>query len=446
MNIIQQTIKSFLDTYDLNKPDLIYLVAFSGGFDSMCLLNELKKVSENRIIAIHLNHNWRGEESDNEEKKCKEFCKSIGVEFYGEKLATDIPHTETAARNERYKFFEKCSNKFKSHIIFTAHNKNDNAETLVYRLCLGTGTSGLQGITPHRDKFYRPLLKISRPEIEKYCLNNKLKPNTDSSNYDIKYKRNFIRAKIMPLLQEINSNAVEAINSLSEVAKEENDIITEYINKILDKITDNKKIKTSKFLNLSEAIQRRIIYNLFITNNLDYDRTKILNILNFIKENSNSKSGKTCSLTSNLWIFTSDKYIEIVEKQVKLYPYFHITKEGRYENSGYIFELEKFDKNVIKYPKETADTAYINLAHIPIDFEIRPRLNGDIIKPFGLNGTQKLKKYLNAKKIPNHEKDSLLFLAQGHEILWAINLGLSDKIKVVSKPTHRMKFYKKEGL
>lgn len=446
MNKIHQTIKSFLANYDLNKPDLILLVAFSGGFDSMCLLNGLKKVSENKIVAIHLNHNWRGEESDKEEENCKNFCQSIGVEIYCEKLPSDIPHTETAARNARYKFFEKCSQKFKSNIIFTAHNKNDNTETLVYRLCIGTGTSGLQGISPRRDKFYRPLLDITRQEIEKYCQENNLKPNTDSSNYDIKYKRNFIRAKIMPLLQEINPNAVESINSLSRVAQEENEIINEYTNKILDKITENNKIKTSKFLNLSEALQKRIIYNLFTTNNLDYDRTKILNILNFIKENSNSKSGKTCSLTTNLWIFTSDKHIEIVEKQVKLYPYFHITKEGRYENNGCIFELEKFDKNVIKYPNETDNTAYVNLSRIPIDFEIRPRIKGDIIQPFGLDGTQKLKKYLNARKIPNHEKDSLLFLAQGHEILWAINLGLSDKIKVVSKPTHRMKFYKKEGL
>lgn len=445
MNKIHQTIKSFLETYDLNKPDLIYLVAFSGGFDSMCLLNGLRKISKNKIIALHLNHNWRGAESDAEEENCKAFCKSIGVDLYCEKLSKDIPHTETAAREARYEFFEKCSKKFSTNIIFTAHNKNDNAETLIYRLCIGTGTSGLQGISPHRDKFYRPLLNITRADIETYCKDYQLNPNSDSSNSDIKYKRNYIRSKVLPILKEVNPNVIDAINSLSKVATEENEIITEYTNKVLEKITEDKKIKTQKFLNQTEALQKRIIYNLFITNKLDYDRTKILNLLNFIKENSNSKSGKTCSLTTDLWLYTSDKYIEVIKKDTQNLPYFHITKEGKYENSGYIFELERFDKNIIKYPKDTDNIAYINLSQIPIDFEIRPRQDGDIIKPFGLDGTQKLKKYLNSKKIPNHQKDNLLFLAKDNEIFWAIGLGISDKIKVISKPTHRMKFYKKEN-
>lgn len=411
----------------------------------MCLLNGLRKISKNKIIALHLNHNWRGAESDAEEENCKAFCKSIGVDLYCEKLSKDIPHTETAAREARYEFFEKCSKKFSTNIIFTAHNKNDNAETLIYRLCIGTGTSGLQGISPHRDKFYRPLLNITRADIETYCKDYQLNPNSDSSNSDIKYKRNYIRSKVLPILKEVNPNVIDAINSLSKVATEENEIITEYTNKVLEKITEDKKIKTQKFLNQTEALQKRIIYNLFITNKLDYDRTKILNLLDFIKENSNSKSGKTCSLTTDLWLYTSDKYIEVIKKDTQNLPYFHITKEGKYENSGYIFELERFDKNIIKYPKDTDNIAYINLSQIPIDFEIRPRQDGDIIKPFGLDGTQKLKKYLNSKKIPNHQKDNLLFLAKDNEIFWAIGLGISDKIKVISKPTHRMKFYKKEN-
>ena len=101
MNIIRETVKSFLQKYDLDKPDLTYLVAFSGGYDSMCLLHALKKITKNKLIALHLNHNWRGEESDTEEQNCKDFCASLGIEFYCEKLSADISHTETAARNAR---------------------------------------------------------------------------------------------------------------------------------------------------------------------------------------------------------------------------------------------------------------------------------------------------------------------------------------------------------
>lgn len=443
MKKIHQTVKTFLEKYKLNKPDLIYLVAFSGGYDSMCLLHTLRKICKNKIIALHLNHKWRGEESDIEALNCKNFCKNFGIEFYSEDLPPSVPKTETAARQARYEFFENCSKKFESNVIFTAHNKNDNAETLIYRICSGTGIAGLQGILENRGIYYRPLLEIARENIELYCQEHNLTPNSDSSNSNTKYKRNYIRAKILPELKNINPTFLNSVNSLSEIAREETEIIEEYLKILLNKITENGKIKTKKFLNLSDNIQKRLIYNIFIENNLDYDRTKILNIFEFIKENSNSKSGKTCSLTNNLWIFVSSENIEIINNSKTIPPYFHITKEGKYENNGYIFEIEKFEKEIRKYPKDSDCLAYVNLKNFPIDFEIRTRQDGDIIKPFGLNGTQKLKKYLNEKKIPNHEKDNLLFLTQFNEVLWAIGLGISDKIKVTSKPTHRLTFYKK---
>ena len=445
MNEIHQKIELFLKKFNLNKPELVYSVAFSGGFDSMCLLYALKKLTPNRIVALHLNHGWRGEESDNEEKNCKDFCKKIGVEIYSERLCENIPHTETSAREARYEFFEKCAKNFNSKIVFTAHNKNDNAETLIYRICKGTGISGLQGIAEHRGIYYRPLLEVSRAEIEKYCQNYHLNPNFDSSNNNTKYKRNFIRSKVLPALCEINPNVTDTINTLSNVAEEETEIVEEYLKLIMDKITHDGKIKTQKFMKLSNAVQRRIIYKIFIDNNLDYTREKILKIQEFIKENSLAKSGKTCSLTTDLWIFTSDKFIEVLNGTQSAPQALLITKEGRYETENFIFELEKFTADVKKFPKDTENTAYVNLKNIPVNFELRTREDGDFIQPFGMQGSQKLKKYLNEKKIPNHEKDSLLFLAQDKEILWAINLGISEKIKVTDKPTHRIKFYKKEG-
>ena len=440
---IHKTIKSFLKKYDIDKSDLVYLVAFSGGFDSMCLLNALKKICKNKIVAIHLNHKWRAKESDLEELNCKNFCEHIGVEFYSENINPQIAKTETAAREARYKFFENCAQKFNSKIVFTAHNKNDNVETLVYRICTGTGISGLQGIANIRDIYYRPLLEINRDDIDAYCKSQNLIPNNDSSNNNIKYKRNLIRKNVIPLLQEIKPSALESISNLSEIAKEESQIIEEYLSLVISKISDENKINTQKFIKLSDALQNKIIYNIFIENNLDYDRKKILKIKEFILNSATLKAGKTCSLTDNLWIFTSEKTIEIINKKEKKISNLQIKKEGRYEIDGHIFEIEKFEKNVRKFPDDEQNIAYVNLAKMPMPFELRTRQDGDIIKPLGSSGTQKLKKYLNTKKIPNHEKDNLFFLTQGNEILWAINLGISDKIKVTTHPTHRLKFYKK---
>ena len=187
--MISKRVETFLEKYNLSNCHI--LVAFSGGYDSMCLLDILKRISTKynfKLTAIHLNHGWRGQESDLEEQKCKEFCYDIG--FYSEKLADNIPHTETAARDARYEFFYNCAKKFNSNIIFTAHNANDNAETIYYRIMRGTGLTGLEGIPENRDIFYRPILTVYRNEIEQYCKKNNLIPNNDSSNKDSKYKRN----------------------------------------------------------------------------------------------------------------------------------------------------------------------------------------------------------------------------------------------------------------
>lgn len=445
MNKIHHTIELFLKKYQLDKPEKVYLCAFSGGYDSMCLLNSLKIVApQNKIIAIHLNHNWRGEESDLEEQNCKDFCNRIRVEFYCEKLPSTVPHTETAARDARYNFFEKCKEKFESEIIFTAHNQNDNAETLIYRICKGTGIPGLCGIAEKRGFYYRPLLHTKREEIEKYCKDFNLNPNNDSSNTDTTYKRNFIRAEILPKLQKINPNSTVMINSLSEAAKEDCEIVEEYLNLILNKISIKNKLKTQDFLQLSTPVQKRIVYNIFIQNNLDYDSKKITNILEKIKENSTSKSGKTCSLTTNLWIFVNYDFIEIIRKKSQNFSKILINKTGNFEQNGTVFSVEKCTEKPEIFPKENANIAYVNLENFDFNFELRPRQEGDIITPFGMNGTQKIKKYLNSKKIPKHEKENLLFFAKKNEILWAINVGLSNKVKVTTKPTHKLTITRRE--
>ena len=439
MDIIEQTIKKFLKDFNLDESERVYLVAFSGGFDSMCLLNALKNVTSNRIVAIHLNHNWRGEESDNEEQNCKDFCKKIEVEFYSEKLPDNVDCNETDARNARYEFFEKCAKKFKSNIIFTAHNKNDNAETLIYRIAKGTGVAGLCSIAKNREIYYRPLLETERKDIEKYCKNNGLNPNNDSSNFDKIHKRNLIRSDIMPLLFEINTNITDSLNSLIQSAKEEEQIVEEYIIYIKNKILNDDKYNTKEFLNFSESLRMRLIYEL-VTPLVpqDYDRQRIKILLDFIENNSNSKSGKICSVTTGYKLYVCEKYFELVKENNNEKINIKINNIGEYKNGRINLNICKFDGSFCESDKLFGRTVYVDLSSVDFDFEFRTRQDGDIIQPFGMSGHQKLKKYLNSKKIPNHKKDELLFLAQKNEILWAVDLGLSDKIKVRTKPTHKI--------
>lgn len=417
--MIKDCVEKFINKYNLTGT---FIVAFSGGYDSMCLLDVLSKITNN-IVAVHLNHNWRGEESQKEEENCRKFAQSKNIKYYTETLSDNIEKTETSAREARYEFFKKCAKKFNSKVVFTAHNYDDNAETILYRIIKGTGTVGLQGILEQRDIFYRPLLKISREEIEKYINNNNLIPNIDSSNSNQKYKRNFLRHKIIPLLQEINPNVKGALNSLSEIAREDNELIN-------SKLSDN-------ILNSSKIEQKRIIYNLLISYKIDYDREKIENIQNFINVNKISKSGKTLSLTDNLWLFVNNKKVEIISKANKNENFVSIKDCGDYEFDGNRFSIIKCDKTPLNYPSDKDFVAYINIDNI--DFTLRHRKNGDKIQPLGAKGSQKLKKYLNEKKIPQHEKDKLILLCDGNEVLWVAGIGISEKIKVINQSTHMIK-------
>ena len=257
-------IENFINQYNLSAKDKIIAVGFSGGFDSISLLhivNELSKKYGFNVIACHLNHNWRGEESLAEAKSCEDFCNKNNIKFYTETLDEHEKHTETRARELRYEFFNRVIEKFKADALFTAHTKSDTAETLIYRITKGTGIKGLQGIAPKLGKIYRPMLDISRKEVEEYCKTHKLNANFDSSNNNNNYARNFIRNKVLPLLNKINPQVEKSLNSLSILAFEEEQIIKEYINSL--NIYDGDKIKTENFKNLSKNVQKRIIYEIY---------------------------------------------------------------------------------------------------------------------------------------------------------------------------------------
>jgi tRNA(Ile)-lysidine synthase len=286
----------------LNKYELLdkkLLLAFSGGWDSMCLLDILAGLN---VVAIHLNHNWRGDESAAEAEVCLRFCQERGVEFYTETI--DVARTETAAREARYEFFERCAEKFGADAVLTAHNYDDNAETLLYRIIKGTGIRGLRGIEEQRGIYYRPLLSVPRAQIEEYCHENGLCPNTDSSNFDTKHKRNLIRQEVLPLLKQINPDVVKSLNSLSQVAAFDNQLIDEYA----------AQMPLKDFHQYSDALKSRLIYKIFIDNRIDYDRTRINIILDFIEQNKTAKPAKTVSLTTGMWIAAGADGIKILDK------------------------------------------------------------------------------------------------------------------------------------
>ena len=191
------------------------LVGFSGGADSVCLLHFLHYLAKEkhfRVAAVHINHGLRGAAASADARFCKKFCQEHEIEFFQEKVDVKKIIRETnlspehAARKARYQAFSKVARKWGATLLALGHHLDDQAETVLLNLLRGTKAKGLAGIPPHRPlckgiEIIRPLLCISRREVEAYLANNQLTHITDMSNTDETFTRNWIRKTLLPLLE-----------------------------------------------------------------------------------------------------------------------------------------------------------------------------------------------------------------------------------------------------
>lgn len=296
-----------IEKYNLIQNGDKIVVGVSGGPDSICLLHILNSIKEKyniQLFVAHVNHMIR-ENAKIDEKYVMDFCKKINVPIFIKHVdVLEIAKkqkigTEEAGRNERYKFFDEVMEKTNSNKIAIAHNCNDKAETVIMNVLRGSGISGLKGIEPKRDnKFIRPLIETSREEIEDYCKKNNLETRHDESNDENIYNRNKIRNIVIPYIKkEFNSNIINTINRLSEVATEE----SEYINKIIEEEYNNIYINgredmieldLRKFNELDIVLKRRMV--LYTINNLQkhtqgIEKVNIEDIIKLCKNNIGNK-------------------------------------------------------------------------------------------------------------------------------------------------------------
>ena len=439
-------VADFMKKYNLQ--DKTIVVGFSGGYDSMCLLDIMSKIKELPgfedliVAAAHFNHNWRGEESLREQEICRIFAASKGFEFYVKEAPKGLKKTENEARIARYEFFEEAYEEFDADAVFTAHNKDDNAETVLYRIIKGTGIVGLKGISEKRGYFYRPLLKTKRSEIVDYCNENNLTPNNDSSNSNTAYTRNYLRLNVIPALEKINEGVKDALNTLSANALSDNEIIEEYLKTIRPNIFRDDKIISAEYKKLSTPVKMRFLHEFIQMLELDYDYKKINELFDFIEANINQRNGSTKSLASALWLYADDKIIETIPPKVKsevvdLKQEVLIAGEGEYKIGDKTLSIKKYvDKDIFVFPEATSNFAYVDLSEVKFPLILRTRHDGDVIRPFGMTGSMKLKKYMNAKGVAKHNRDRILLLCSEEEVLWVLGVGLSSKIGVRTKPTH----------
>ena len=257
-------------------PSNSVLVGFSGGADSTALLHILKRYTESngaKLYAAHVNHCIRGDEADRDEAFCKSFAEELGVIFFS--LRADVPKIaeqtgesiETAARRVRYDFFDSVMKENDIKILATAHNADDNLETILFNMARGTGLCGLCGIPPCRPCsngiVVRPILNMEKSEIIDYCKRNSLSFVTDSTNIDTDYTRNKIRAQIIPIMREINSGAVKNAARMSENLRSDSLCLDELSDSFAKEHGKGYAIECQKLLSAPSAIANRAIIQIY---------------------------------------------------------------------------------------------------------------------------------------------------------------------------------------
>ena len=320
----EKFLKTIKEENLIQKKDKI-VVGVSGGPDYITLLeclNKYKEKLEIEIIVAHINHLIR-KDSTEDEQYVENICKKMNIRCYIKRenvlniAKNEKIGTEEAGRKVRYEFFDEILKKEKANKIAIAHNMNDNAETILLNLLRGTGLNGLEGIQPMEyNKYIRPLINISRKEIEEYVEKNKLKPKIDYTNKENIYKRNKIRNELLPYLKKINPNIVESLSRLSKIVKEENT----YIKKETEKIYDNIKIKDEKnlgkieldikeFNKLEIAIKKNLIIKCIEETIGDSRNIEKINIDDIIKVCSNNIGNKYILPNKKIKILIKNKKI-----------------------------------------------------------------------------------------------------------------------------------------
>jgi len=435
-----QRFEKFITQHNLiNKFNKI-VVAVSGGVDSVVmfdLLASIRKKYDLALIVAHFNHQLRGSESDADEKFVEQLAQKHGLEFcrgsadvkaYSKSKKLSL---QEGARDLRYQFLQNLCTERHFQKIATAHNADDNAETILLNLFRGTGVSGLAGIPAKRDNIVRPLLFATREEIELYAERKGIRFRTDSSNLNEDYKRNFIRLRILPLVRKhINPNVLGILNRTAEICGELNRFVragTETAFKAIATEEKNKiALDISKLKNYLYFVQCNVVIwavRSLSEREIDYD--KVNAVLRLMK----ADTGSSLNIFEDLTAY-KDRSKLVFVKGIAGKPLNVTLKVGEsYSDARVTFSSELVSEKPTKFA-EDHHVEYVDANAIGKKFTLRTWKEGDWFIPLGMTGKKKVSDFLIDAKIPVYEKQRVVVVETDGKIVWICGLRLDERFKV----------------
>ena len=430
---MKEQIQQYIIQHQLLSGEKPVVVGISGGADSVALLHILVSLGY-KCIAAHCNFNLRGDESFRDEQFTIDFTKRLQVplckiSFETNKYAQENRlSVEMAARELRYRWFEELLNTYDADAVAVAHHRDDSVETLLINLTRGSGLTGLTGIKPKNGKVVRPLLCVSREDIFSYIEENGLEYVTDSSNSSDIYTRNFIRLKVIPLLEEINPSVKASLARTANHLYDASLIYNHSIEEARKVITQNNRLSISALL--SFPAPATILYEMLKP--YGFSRTVCESIFTVLDKDS----GKIFySSTHRLLKDRSDLLIDVLSGE---------------DNRAYLINLE--DDNVdlpvelkpeIVVIKEDYQIekdrkfAYFDFDKLSFPLVLRHWQEGDWFVPFGMKGKKKISDYFSDKKFSLFDKEKTWLLCSGQDVIWIVGERTDNRYRI-EKTTKRV--------
>lgn len=428
-----ERVKDFIIENELIKPGEVIGVGVSGGSDSMALFYKLQSLQEEldfEVVAIHVNHGIR-EESTDEAGFVMKKCKELGVRSYkfkidAPKLAKEKKESiETSARDGRYEIFKSLIKRGVVDKIALAHHESDQAETILMHIFRGAGIAGARGMSAVRDKiFIRPILEVSKKEINDYITNNNIDFVEDSSNKDNSYNRNFVRNVLLPQICKRWPGAEKAIVSFGKTVGEDDDFINQSVFDYAVLYDEGiARIPRSYFIYQSPIVNRlliKVLKNIGVTKDFEKKHIELIKDLAM-----NAENGSKIKLPFDVFAIKEYEYITLLNKHKEEVDFSCEFKFGE-------IDVPNYGKIVIKRAKVVdlnKKCIYLDYKKIPKEAVWRFRKDGDVFTKFG-GGTKKLKSYLIDKKIPQRERKFLPVLADENNILAIAGLEISESVRI----------------
>ena len=414
--------KAILDTcreYSLIPKGSIVTVALSGGADSVALLYALNRLKDELGItlkAAHLNHLIRGDEAFRDEEFVKNLCSSLDIPLICEEK--DVPKIskeqnlslETAARKVRYEFLNRVC---EGGLIATAHTASDNLETVLLNLARGTAIGGLCGIPIRRDNIIRPIISVTREEVEKYCEIHNLSFVTDSTNLNDDYTRNKLRHSIVPVLREINPKIEKSVLKTSRSATRISNLIKLEADNYINRNFADNKLDLSNFSELNPEIAKRVITQFvkICDSEISLEACHIESIYDICL-----KGGKT-GIPKNRYCQNKKGYLYVS------------TNDENPKKTEFSVEITKISENVNNLLLNNS----LDCDKIVGKLVLRTRISGDSIRLVNRGCTKNLKKLYNECEIPVNIRDTLPVIADDLGVVWIHTIGVAERCAVSKK-------------